>query len=244
VCARRHLGLRPAFGALIAALSLATPALAHRDDYIDETFVYQTLGGHEFELELWAETREAPDHQTHGWYTAAFEFGVTPRWTLDGATQAVSRDPGLDFGRLRFETRYRFAEEGVWPVDLAISAEYEHETHSATGGETEDVLTPRLVLSRDLQPELNTTLNLDFPIRLSGETDATFAYALGVRYPAEGFLRGGVELKQQPSEHTATVFPQLWFALPHELTIKIGTGIGLTDETDRFVGRAVFEVEF
>jgi hypothetical protein len=225
-------------------LLLPDPALAHRDDYIDETFVYQTLDRGEFELEAWAEARVAPDHTSHDWYTTAFEFGVTSRWTLDGAAQALGHDRGLSFGRLRFETRYRFADEGTWPLDLAASVEYEHESRAATGGDVEDVLTPRLVISRDIVPELNTTLNLDLPIRLSGGSDVGFSYALGLRYPGGGLVRGGVELKQQPSERTATVFPQIWFALPDEFTIKIGSGFGLTSETDRFVGRLVFEKEF
>jgi hypothetical protein len=128
-------------------------------------------------------------------------------------------------------------------VDVAASAEYEHETRASTGVEREDILTPRLVLSRDISRDLNTTLNFDFPVGLSGERDVTFAYALGVRYPAETAVRVGTELKGDPSEHTATVFPQVWFALPNELTLKFGTGIGLTSRTDQWVVRAVAEIE-
>lgn len=229
--------------ALAILLACPRPARAHRDDYIDETFVYQTLGGGEIELEAWAETRVDRNDRDHLWTTGAFEYGVTPRWTLDGAVQGVRRDGSLDFGRLRLETRYRFAEEGVWPLDPAVSAEYEHEASAATGGETEDTLTPRLVVSRDVLRDLNTTLNLDLPIGLGGSGDVSFAYALGLRYPAESLLRVGVELKQEPSAHTATSFPQVWLALPHEATLKIGGGIGLTDRTDKFVGRVVVEAE-
>lgn len=227
------------------AILLLVPSVAqaHRDDYLDETFVYVTLGRHEFELETWAEARRGRDHQTAGWYTGAFEYGISSHWMADGAAQVLDRGEGFQFGRLRLETRARFAEEGMWPVDVAASTEYEHETRASTGTESEDVLTPRLVLSRDVSRDLNTTLNLDFPIRLSGEREVTFAYALGVRYPAETTVRVGTELKGDPSEHTATVFPQVWFALPKELTLKFGTGIGLTDRTDRWVVRAVAEIE-
>jgi hypothetical protein len=227
------------------AVLLLVPSLAqaHRDDYLDETFVYVTLGRHEFELEAWAEARRGTDHRTAGWYTGAFEYGITSHWMADGAVQFLHQDEGLQFGRVRLETRARFAEEGVWPVDVAASAEYEHETQASTGIETEDVLTPRLVLSRDLSPDLNTTLNLDLPVKLTGEREITFAYALGVRYPAETTVRVGTELKGDPSAHTATVFPQAWFALPHELTLKFGTGIGLTSRTDLWVVRAVAEIE-
>jgi hypothetical protein len=229
----------------MTAILLLVPAAAraHRDDYLDETFVYMTLGRHEFELEAWAEARRGTDHQTTPWYTGAFEYGITSHWMADGALQILHQDEGLQFGRVRVETRARFAEEGAWPVDVAASAEYEHETEASTGVESEDVLTPRLVLSRDLSRDLNTTLNLDVPVNLTGHPVATFAYALGVRYPAETAVRVGAELKGDPSEDTATVFPQVWFALPREITFKFGAGIGLTSQTDPWVVRAVGEVE-
>jgi len=224
-------------------LLLPSSAYAHRDDYLDETFVYVTLGRHEVEIEGWAEARRGTDHRTAGWYTGAFEYGLSSHWMADAAAQVFHRGEGFRFGRLRLETRARFAEEGRWPVDLAASAEYEHETRASTGAESEDVLTPRLVLSRDVSRDLNTTLNLDLPVRLSGERKISFAYALGVRYPAETAVRVGTELKGNSSEHNATVFPQVWFALPKELTLKFGTGIGLTSRTDRWVVRAVAEIE-
>jgi hypothetical protein len=227
----------------LATLLVPSVASAHRDDYLDETFVYVTLGRAEFEIETWAEARRSTDHQTAGWYTGAFEYGITSHWMVDAAAQALHRDDGLQFGRLRLETRARFAEEGKWPVDVAASTEYEHETSASTGAEPEDALTPRLVLSRDISRDLNTTLNLDFPIALSGEGEITFAYALGARYPAETEVRVGTEIKGHPSEHTATIFPQIWFALPRELTLKFGTGIGLTSRTDPWVARVVAEIE-
>ena len=232
------------FLALLVVPVFPAPARAHRDDYIDETFVYQTLKKGEFELELWCEARSRRQGGAVGWYTMAFESGITSRWTLDGATQFLGQGGGLEFGRLRVESRYRFAREGEWPLDLATSAEYELESDAATGAETEHTLTPRLVISRDVLRELNTTLNLDLPIPLWEPRSATFAYAVGVRYPAERFLRSGLEFKGEPSRHTATLFPQVWFAFPREMTLKVGTGIGLTGETDRFVGRVVFEAEF
>lgn len=227
------------------SIGLLTPGIAeaHRDDYIDETFVYMTLERGEREVELWGEVRRTEAHQTERWVTGAFEYGVSSRWTLDGACQLVNRDAGTRFGRVRTETRYRFAEEGRWPLDLAASAEYELETSATTGDETEHTLTPRLVVSKDVTPKLNTTVNLDLPLSLS-EGGVSFAYAVGLRYPAEGLLRVGTEIKGQPSRHTDMAFPQLWVALGHETTIKVGTGIGLTDRTDRFIARAVFETEF
>src|SRR5262249_19100933 len=151
------------------------------------------------------------------WYTGAFEYGITSHWTLDGAAQWVGEHGAVGFGRFRSETRYRFAEEGKHVVDLATSMEYELETDRATGGKTEQVLTPRLVISKDVLASLNTTLNLDLPVTISADGSTQFRYALGMRYPAEAFLRGGVEFKQVPGHESATLFPQVWFALPSEM---------------------------
>ena len=236
-----------ACGLLLSAVAttlLAPPASAHRDDYIDETFVYQTLGAHEREVEGWAEVHAGHGQLPRFWYTGAFEYGITARWTVDAAGQWVHDRDGTAFGRLRSETRYRFAEEGRHFLDLAASLEYESETRRATEGAAERVLTPRLVISRDVSPALNTTLNLDFPVRLSPGGGIEFRYAVGARYPAEGFLRVGAEFKQAPGERSAVLFPQIWFALPEEITFKLGTGIGLASEDDPFIGRAVLEGEF
>src|SRR5512138_371407 len=105
---------------IVAALELwPATASAHRDDYIDETFVYMTLGRGELEIEAWGEARRGQDHATVGWYTGAFEYGVTSRWMVDAAAQAVQDNGTAQFGRLRLETRVRFADEGRWPVDVA-----------------------------------------------------------------------------------------------------------------------------
>jgi len=223
---------------------LAPRTWAHRDDYIDETFVYQTLGAGEREVELWAEVHAGQDEHPRDWYTGAFEYGITSHWTLDGAAQWVHNSDGIGFGRFRSETRYRFAEEGRNPLDLAASLEYEVETHRARGDEAEHVLTPRLVISRDIFPALNTTLNLDLPVTFSPGGGVQFRYALGVRYPAEGLLRGGAEFKQAPGNGSAVLFPQIWFALPREITFKAGLGLGLASQDDPLVGRAVLESEF
>jgi len=56
-------------------------------------------------------------------------------------------------------------------------------------------------------------------VTFSPEAASKFRYALGVRYPAEGLLRGGAEFKQAPG-WSAVLFPQIWFALPREITFK------------------------
>ena len=238
----RHVPLVALGCSVMLLASFARPSVAHRDDYIDETFVYQTLAAREFEVELWGERRrEAGGWQT--WNTTAFEYGATSRWTVDGAAQWIAAPGAARLGRLRFETRYRFSEEGRHALDLATSAEFEEETATVTGGRTETTLTPRLVVSRDIVPEVNTTLNLDVPIELrTGEV--SFGYAVGVRYPSETFLRVGLELKHANSRAATTLFPQLWLAFPHDITVKLGTGVRPSRPFDPDIVRGVLEAEF
>jgi hypothetical protein len=225
----------------IVALALPNPAWAHRDDYIDETFVYQTLRRHQLELEGWGDARGGGGQPWAGVYTGALEAGLTDRWMVDGALQARHDSKGVGFERGRVETRLRFADEGTWPVDVAASLEYELEKLGS--GELEQMATPRLILSRDLFNDLNATLNLDLPITFAPNHQLSFAYAVGLRYPAEGVVRAGVEFKHRPASHEAIVFPQLWFALPAEITIKLGLGVGLSGAVPLLTARAVFEIE-
>jgi hypothetical protein len=242
---------------LLAGLS-ATPALAHRDDYLNETFVFQTLEAHEFEPEVWLDFGPAKDDRPRftAW-SAAFEYGLTKHWMVDGF--AGWTDPAgeaASLHRLRAETRVRFGEEGDRRVDVAASFEIEYEKlrEPAVPGspvrpevEKDWSLTPRLVLSRDLPHEWNVTLNLDVARELhEGRSDRwTPGYALAARYPREAFLRYGVELRQDfGEERESFVVPQVWFSLPHEATLKIGAGIDLDGPSRQHFLRTVFEVEF
>jgi hypothetical protein len=240
LCSARFIRSLPYLTTTVVALGTPPAARAHRDDYIDETFVYQTLGKHELELEVWGDARGGRGHPWLGVYTGAFEGGLTERWMLDGAVQLRHDSSGIGFERARAETRYRFAEEGTWPIDVALSLEYELE---GTGAAFEHTATPRLILSRDIIADLNTTLNLDVPVTFTPEAKVSFAYAVGIRYPAQGVVRGGIEFKHQPFKGQATIFPQLWFALPAEITIKLGVGLGLAGAAVPLIARGVFEVQ-
>lgn len=108
--------------AILASLS-ATPVLAHPDDYLNETFVFQTLDAREFEPELSLDyAPAAKDRSRLTTYAAAFEYGVTKHWMVDGFAGLIDpagEDPTLH--RLRAETRLRFGEEGDRHVDVAAS---------------------------------------------------------------------------------------------------------------------------
>lgn len=249
---------RLALGLSLLIGFVVSPALAHRDDYLNETFVFQTLQAGEFEPELFLDYGPRSDgRDAFVAYAAAFEYGVTEHWMVDAFVGWF--DPGdgpLAFQRFREETRLRFGEEGDRPVDVAASFEVEYERESeefeeATAGpqktEEEYVLTPRLVLSRDLGQEFNVTLNIDLAreIRRHRGDRWTPGYALGVRYPREALFRYGVELRQDfGDERDSILIPQVWVSLPRDATFKLGGGLDLDGPSRKHFWRVVFEIEF
>lgn len=200
-----------------------TPVLAHRDDYLNETFVFQTLEAGEFEPEVWLDwAPQSEGRPRFATYAGAFEYGVTEHWMVDGFAgwiDVAGEDPTLH--RLRAETRVRFGEEGDRPVDLAASFEVEYERHKERPAgdpsrqpeiENDLWLTPRLVLSRDLPHEFNFTLHLDLTreLREHRADRWTPGFALAARYPREAFLRYGVELRQDFGEQRQSLLvPQV-----------------------------------
>lgn len=227
---------------LLASLAVSREASAHRDDYINETFVFQTLAKGEFEPEYTLDFHKAKSGPDFFSNSLAFEYGITSRWMIDGIGTLKTTTGGQNsFRRARAETRYRFGEEGDHIVDTAISLEYEFENDT----EKEHFLNPRIVFSKDILPKLNTTLNLFSELRVANDFHARFGYALALRYPAESFLRYGIEIQGlHPGPDELLIIPQIWFAFPHEMTLKLGTGIYAISPNERFFVRSTFEVEF
>ena len=226
---------------LLAVIICPGTSWGHREDYIDETLVYLTLGRHEFEPEYWFDYgRQRDMHTDFMRHHVATEFGITEHWMVDGrATMFKPDDNGLHFDSARFETRYRFADEGTYPVDIAVSAEMNMERDD--NGDDRYGIEPRLILSRDFG-ELNLTLNLseEFPIN-SGAPE--FLIASGFRYDVTQLFRFGSEFKYSPQQHEAAVIPQVWFAFPHDITLKFGYSHGFDRDREDFF-RCTLELGF
>ncbi|MBI1929895.1 hypothetical protein HYR99_37290 [Candidatus Poribacteria bacterium] len=198
-------------------------ATAHRDDYMNETFVYQTLEKNEFELEFWSDI----DIKGNLTYSPALEFGISNHLMVDAAL-SFQRGLGV-LQRVRGEARYRFSEEGSHFIDIAASIEYEWEKE-AKDGQALQALTPRVVLSKDFGKALNTTLNVDGVYEMTEGRSFTLGYRLGIRYPNEGLLRYGIELHHVfTNRPQAFVVPQIWLALGKEGTLRLGYAKRLTD---------------
>lgn len=230
--------------ALLGLALLALPAHAHKDDYINETFVYRTLERGEVEAEFWTDlfSGSAPEGAGRLSYTPAVEWGVTDHLMVDSA---VSFRPGIagdNLERMRAELRYRFSEEHRHWVDTAVSFEYEWEREE---GEIQRVLTPRLVLNHDFGRELNMTLNLDAGVRVTGAPTFAPAYRLGLRYPEAGRFRYGVELQETfAGPPGALAVPQVWWTPRRDITLRVGYAERLTHAGPESYLRVGVEVEF
>jgi hypothetical protein len=216
-------------------------AFGHKEDYIDETLVYLTLGAQEFEPEYWFDYGRLRDQgREFTRHNLSAEYGITDHWMVEGrATMEKIGGDELNFDSARLETRYRFSEEGKLPVDIAVSAEGNVERDE--GGVDRYGAEPRLILSHDFA-RLNLTLNLSEEIPFDSRRDA-FNVSSGFRYDAAKHFSFGCELKDDVNNHKAAVVPQVWFLLPHELTLKAGFSYGFDHNKEEFL-RVVIEKEF
>jgi len=220
-------------------------AFAHREDFIDETLVYATLEKGEIEPEYWLDTgyrsQEGSGKKASFFrHSLAAEYGITEHWMIDGrlTLEAVRHEkPVLQSGR--FETRYRFFEEGEKPVDVAVSAEVNTERDKK--GRQQPALEPRLILSKDFD-QLNLTLNLPEEIFVRSGRPA-FIPSFGLRYNATELLRLGTEVRYNAHSQEGAIIPQIWFAFPHEITLKLGYSFGFDHNEENF-GRVAIEAGF
>ncbi len=220
-------------------------AFAHREDFIDETLVYVTLEKREIEPEYWLDLGRKPSEELGKKvqflrHSFACEYGITDHWMVDGRfTIEDARHEGTHFESGRFETRYRFFEEGEKPIDVAISSEFN--TERSDSGRQNPALEPRLILSRDFG-RLNLTSNLPVEIPLRAGS-AAFVPSFGFRYNTVGIFRFGCEVKYDTHVHKDSVVPQIWLALPREVTVKLGYSFGFNHNREDF-GRVALEVGF
>src|SRR5262249_6903638 len=137
------------FAAAILLMCCPRPGWAHREDYLDETLVFVTLDEGELEPEYWFDYgHRADEHANFVRHHVALEYGLTPRSMLHGrATRASTVGQETAFDSARLETRYRFGEEGEFPLDIALSGEVN--TERTEKGRRDYGLEPRLIVSKD-----------------------------------------------------------------------------------------------
>lgn len=223
-------------------LSFSATALAHREDYIDETLVFQTVEEGVIEPEYWFDYgHRGEDDKYFQRHNFATEYGVTHYFMIDGRVTVdhpENRNTNLDSGR--FEGRYRLGEEGDRPVDIALSGEVN--THRLENGHYQYGLEPTSDLVERFLGNTNLTVNLAEELAVNrGGPSAELAS--GFRYNATKLFRFGSELKYDVHERSSAVIPQIWLVLPHDITFKAGYSKAFDQNREDFA-RFAIEVEF
>ena len=228
-----------------AFLFAPAAAWAHREDYLNKTFVYQTVEPGALEFEYWAKygsAQTSPARLVEWEQTGAAEFGITDHWMVEGST-TIRRLPGGQFHYLttRVESRFRLFEEGEKAIDPAFSVEY---SHISQDGESEQKIEPTFVLSKDFY-RLNVTMDFSLAKSISTDQAVETGYAVASRYDFQHFLRVGFEAQGEFSrEAPAYIIPQVHLLLPHDVTAKLGTGLRYAGEGEHFFVKFVTEIGF
>ncbi|MBT6716446.1 MAG: hypothetical protein HOB18_02240 [Nitrospina sp.] len=216
-------------------LILTCSAQAHRDDFIDETLVYETLEQGEIELEYgfdYGDRPEPSDKFTR--HIFAIEYGLSERFMINGKLLVES---GFDSALAEF--RYRLFEEGEKPIDISFSTEFEVESVENDSDEYE--VEPRLILSKDFE-KLNFTLNLPLKIHFKS-APSEFIPAFALRYSWEEAFSIGTEVKYNTFKNEGSIIPQVWFSLPEHMLLKLGYSQGFDQNSESFM-RFFLEKEF
>lgn len=228
--------------ALFMALALlpGSEADAHKDDYLDETFVYETVSAGtflpEFRIKYSGPSRDStqPGFRT---YAPFIEYGITDYTMIEGRLAWGTPAGEGEFAGGFLQLRHRFGQEGVYIVDPAVVIEYDSERDAGRLGH---FFTPILILSKDIG-ELNVTANLIFRQQFTPESDFEFQSAMGLRYPRHG-VRLSLEWKNLDARQRY-VLSGVQFPVA-DLSIKAGAGTGVNPESPRFLAIILLEVEF
>ena len=232
---------------LVFGLGAARAARATGNDFLDETIVARGLERGEMGFELATDLRHDVLDHWQAFYQPAVEFGPTSRLTFELVSVFVSRGAGLEYAGWRGESRCRISNLETWPVQVALSLEYEVENSAAKHVVTEKSVRPGIVLSGEPVKKWLLTGNLGpgyllENLPLKARTAAN--WALGLRYPEGGEFKAGFEVRHAGLERETRFSPQLWLELPGEIRIRAGFTVGRYSRPYRNLSRLIVEKEF
>lgn len=227
---------------VIVGIGWSSVALAHKEDYLDETFVYETIGKHVLGLEYRSTfIQESKRNEGEAFWTQSpfLEYGLTDKTMVELRGGWGTRRNLGQFEGAFVQVRHRFGEEGTYWVDPALGLEYEVEREEE---HVNHFLVPTLVLSKDFG-QWNVTANGFIRRGLeAGSPPWDFQYALGIRYGRQG-LRYGVEFKDLGPDRRYFL-PQLTFPLAHDWTAKVGVGSRLSPKSPDLIAECLIGWEF
>ncbi len=216
-------------------------AAAHKDDYLDETFVYQTMEKGTISLEYRSRYLDRSRDGLTGSYwnnNLSSEYGLTDSTMVESRLAWGTPESNSQFNGGFAQIRHRFGDEGEYFIDPAIAFEYESEREN---GKLNNRLTTMLVLSKDIG-DFNMTFNYAQPFALNGGGTPRSQRSFGIRYPRHG-IRWSIEYKDLAVDKRY-ILPAVQFSFAHDASLKLGIGKGINARSPRFLIAGLVEVEF
>lgn len=213
------------------ALALACTAFArtaHASPKFNPfTYPYDTLGEGEVEIEQYADVIpvKAQNAGTGAsqWYTATqfqteFEYGITNRLELGLYVSFAPGGPGgltslaetTEGNGVKQRLRYRFVDEGVWPIDVALYGEI-------VENEREIELEAKIILQKRIG-RLRALINLwaEREYYFENERDWVINPTAAVSYQATPSIFPGIEAWMRAEWPDPAPHPRPFNAGPHE----------------------------
>jgi hypothetical protein len=217
-----------------------------------QTYEYSTVPQGRTAVELWhTQGRLTWDRDTAQTieHIVELEHGITDHWDIalynvfaqTAGGGAVMAEP-YHYDETKLETRYRFADRGVWPVDTLVYLEL-----SKDFGQSIYEIEGKVIGARDFG-ELTVAANAIVEVQLgrqAAETEPEFAWALGATYHLTPKVRAGAETwgSVEEEELALSIGPALSLAAASNFWVTVTAGFGLTDEADAFSARAIIGIE-
>lgn len=230
---------------VLGVLVLAGWARADRRAYV-WTYEYMTMPKGAAEVEYYL-TLKAPDiddfSAANTWeHQLEFEYGITDHWDVAVYQRWQHTNTAIDdkfeYTGTKLRTRYRFAEKGVYPVDLLAYLEYKR----PDGSSPDDELEAKLILAKDFG-KVNVAYNQIVEQGLRHGGKAEHGYAAGVGYEFNPTWKIGLESAGNYSDDEFYLGPTLSFAR-QRFWLTAGVLGGLNDRSDDLRARLIFGIPF
>lgn len=227
--------------AIACAVFVPLTGNAHKDDYLDETFVYQTM--EEGVLSLEYRSRyfdQSRDLLTNNyWNNGLFaEYGLSENTMIEVRSAWGTAEGNNEFAGGFAQIRHRFGEEGEYFIDPAIAFEYEAEREN---GELKNSLSGLLVLSKDIG-DFNMTFNYSKSYGLNNSENPADQKSFGIRYPRHG-IRWSLEYKDLGISKRY-LLPAVQIPVAHDISLKLGAGRGVNKQSPNYMLAVLLEFEF
>jgi len=216
---------------------------------------YKTAEQGEFEVELWSDMNfaEADNDDTYSFkQQVEFEYGLTDHLQL-AYYEVYTWDRAKDWERdgMKLEAKYRLAEAGQWPVDVALYTEYKNPDGPREA--RSDAIENKLILSKMLG-DWNLVTNLIGEKDINTHSDWAFEWTAGASYQLKPGTRMGLELKEtlgdtdefgvHRKDHEFYLIPSFSTHFGKHVGLVVGPSFGLTRASDDLQLKSILEIEF